>query len=110
MFTTMLNEAKFKVGTVVVLTDNFNKFAKPLIKANGGLKNAGEFEILAVRTTNASDEQTDLEETVIGATKLKNVKTGEIFDIDDVYLDEKDDYWAFFTSFTPEYFIKKVSI
>lgn len=111
MFSTNLNEVNFAVGTIVTLTNDFRSTTKPLGKIQPLLKTGDEFEIIEIKITLAEDEQTELLDETIGATKLKHIKTGKVFDINDEYLDEKDNYWAFFTSFTPDMFnvIKKIN-
>lgn len=101
-----LNPVEFQVGECVVLTSEFSRFARPMIKINPDLNVRDNYEIIEIREANARDEETDLDERAIGATKLKNLRTGTEFDISDIYLDEKDNYWAFFTNHRPELFTK----
>lgn len=107
MFSTNLNSVKFEIGTIVVLTDEFRKANKPMVKCNKLLATNDEFEIIAIKESDAEDEFTELTEKTIGALKLQHVKTGEILDIEDPFLDEKDVNWAFFTNHTPDMFIIK---
>lgn len=104
MTTSALNPVKFTSGTRVILTDEFVKSAKRLVKIEPLLGSSDIFIILKTRTTKAEDEHTEILEETVGATRLKHEKSGKEFDINDIYLDEKDDYWAFFTQWNPERF------
>lgn len=107
MFSTNLNSVKFEIGTIVLLTSDFKQTNKPLVKANKLLASNDEFEIVEIKETPAEDEFTELHESTIGALKLKHINSGTILDIDDPFLDEKDNYWSFFTEHTPDMFIIK---
>ena len=104
MTTSALNPVKFRTGTLVTLTEAFRKDMRKLVKNEPLLGTSDEFFVIKTRDSMAEDEHTEILESTIGAIQLRHAKTGKVIDIDDVYLDEKDDFWAFFTEFSAERF------
>lgn len=104
MTTSALNPVTFTTGTIITLTEEFRRSAKRLVKVEPLLGTSDEFFIVGVRETKAEDEHTEVLESTLGATVLKHVRTGKVLDINDIYLDERDDYWAFFTQWNAERF------
>lgn len=106
--TSFLNDVKFESGNVVTLTDLGRQSIRTYIKANKTLGLVGEkFEIISTRVSEAMDEFTELTEPTIGATGLKCIRTGEVFDISD---NSDPILWAFFTESTPHFFDKVVHV
>lgn len=101
-----LNPVDFNELDLITLTAQFVKEYKPLVRIQPLLNTRDTYQIVAIRESYAMDEHTELKENTKGATILKHVETGTLLDIEDVYLDEKDKFWAFFTVNTPELFVR----
>ena len=99
---TALNPIKINVNDVFKFTTEGRRVLKSLIKVEPILGRLDEFKVVKVKQSYAEDEHTECREITYGAVEIQHIKTGKIFDIEDPMLDEKDVFWAFFTTFTQE--------
>lgn len=108
MSSTFLNPVEFAVGTVFTFTNEFASWGRPLLRSEFAIENGfsinDKYEVVEIKSGGKMDYETELDEFTIGATKIKNLRTGFVFDIENEYLDEKDSYWSFISSQYPDLF------
>lgn len=100
------NPVDIAVGDMILFTHEGRNSIKRLIKEQPELGSTDAFKIVEVVEMMAMDEHTEIKELTTGVVVLERVSTGQLFDIRDEYLDVKDQFWAFFTNKTPEFFVK----
>lgn len=80
---TVLENVKFAVGAQFMFSEEGLRSIRSFAKENPSIKANNVFEVLAIKTSNAEDEHTELREPTIGATSVKNITTGEVFTIEE---------------------------
>lgn len=108
MLDTFLNPIEIKIGTIVRLTERYIKDNKRLCRLVPEFSVGAEFEVVETRQAMAEDYLTELREETTFVTKLKDLKSGKVFDVNEVdklYQEAHGDslYAALFTSETPDW-------
>lgn len=104
---TFLNDVKFKAGDKITLTEEGLTHIRSYIRDSEGhtgrpniARRFALLEVTAVKEIYAEDDLTELMDLTLGCIGLRDVETGETFDLSPSH----EILWAFFTEYTPHFF------